>query len=272
LSGADKTDTILAVTSLVFPFGRPVAPRIPIANGARQLFILGAYPSAFHVSWRPPSTNGLSQIKAVAVDNEPEPFWTGADEADRLAAWKSAVAFDHARFGEVGLPGPLNGSSGRWVEEQVLRPLDTSRADAWITDCLDVYCCSDDLRQRLTDTYNRVNGLPPWRLLEHPSEDEMVRQALAGHTERLRNELTTARPDRIVTLGNAALRVFARLVGCNDENNVPRQLSPDLKVYGKPIAIRVDGRPVEWLPLAHPAAPKRYQEAHKVWLAAYRGA
>ncbi len=245
---------------------------MPSANGQRQLFILGAYPSAFHVSWRPPSTNGLSQIKAIAVDNEPEPFWTGADEADRLATWKNAVAFDHARFGDVGLPGFLNGSSGRWVEEQILCPLDTSRADTWITDCLDVYCCSDDLRQRLADTYNRVAGLPPWGLPEHPSEDEIVRKALADHTERLRNELTTARPDRIVTLGNAALRVFARLVGHTDENNAPRQLSADSNVYGKPIATRVDGRPVEWLPLAHPAAPKRYQDAHKVWLAADRGA
>ena len=245
---------------------------MPSANGQRQLFILGAYPSAFHVSWRPPSTNGLSQIKAIAVDNEPEPFWTGADEADRLVTWKNAVAFDPARFGDVGLPGFLNGSSGRWVEEQILCPLDTSRADTWITDCLDVYCCSDDLRKRLTDTYNRVAGLPPWGLPEHPSEDEIVRKALADHTERLRNELTTARPDRIVTLGNAALRVFARLVGHTDENNAPRQLSADSNVYGKPIATRVDGRPVEWLPLAHPAAPKRYQDAHKVWLAADRGA
>lgn len=259
---------ILAMVSLSYPFGRPVVPRKPSADGPRKVFILGAYPRAFHVSWRPPPSSGLRQIKAIAVDNEPEPFWTGADERERMDAWKSTVGFDDARFGEVGLPGPLNGSSGRWVEDHVLRALDANRADAWITDCLDIYCCSNGLRQRLTDTYDHMAGLPPWKLPEHPSEAEIAKQALAGHSERLRDELTTARPERIVTLGNAALRVLARLAHHSNNKSIPVRLSADSMIYGKPIAVHVNGRQVEWFPLAHPAAPKPYQDAHKAWLAA----
>ena len=112
----------------VFPFGRPVIPRPPSASTPKRLFILGAYPSAFHVSWKP--HNG-KPIRAMAVDNEPEPFWTGADEAVRLAHWKAEVRFSHT-WGEVHGVGALNGSSGLWVEENVLKPLAAKREDAWM--------------------------------------------------------------------------------------------------------------------------------------------
>ena len=30
-------------------------------------------------------------VEALAVDNEPEPFWTGADEVHRVEQWMSQV-------------------------------------------------------------------------------------------------------------------------------------------------------------------------------------
>jgi hypothetical protein len=258
------------VTSFVFPFGRPLIARPPVADGPRPLFILGAYPSAFHVAWRPPAASGLASIKAVAVDNEPEPFWTGADEPGRLISWKHAVEFDGSPWGEVDPVGKLNGSSGRWLDEQILGPLRHSRAETWITDCLDVYSCSSSLRQRLIDTYDRMPGLPHWDLPEHPSEDDIVRQSIAHHTARLRSELAAARPLKIITLGNAALRVLARLVDDAGSTSLPKRLSADAAGYGQPLLVHVHGRSVAWLPLAHPAAPKLYQDSHKAWLATFR--
>jgi len=136
----------------IFPFGLPILPCAPSSDYRCRVFILGAYPSALHVSWRPP--DGLYRpIKAIAVDNEPEPFWTGQDEAARIEAWKERVGFDQAKWGAVAPAGRLNGSSGDWVEQQVLDPLGALRSNTWITDCLDTYRCSDGLASRIDDTY-----------------------------------------------------------------------------------------------------------------------
>jgi len=74
-----------------FLFGQPVLPAKPAAHGPKRVFILGAYPSALHVRWFGPDRDCL--IQAVAVDNEPEPFWTGADERERIEAWLGRVSF-----------------------------------------------------------------------------------------------------------------------------------------------------------------------------------
>jgi hypothetical protein len=58
---------------------------MPVASSHCDLFVLGAYSSALHVRWTPPEQTKLRRIKALAVDNEPEPFWTGDDEPERIA-------------------------------------------------------------------------------------------------------------------------------------------------------------------------------------------
>ena len=111
----------MAIVSVgTFPFGRPVLPRPPSASTRRRVFILGAYPSALHVAWRPPRGK---PIRAMAVDNEPVPFWNGHDEDDHVARWKAAVGFRDVEWGGVTRVGDLNGSSGLWVDNNVLGPL-----------------------------------------------------------------------------------------------------------------------------------------------------
>jgi hypothetical protein len=62
-----------------FPFGQPVLPRPPSATGSRAVFVLGAYPSGFHVAWWLPGREDhpTPDAKALIVDNEPEVFWDG---------------------------------------------------------------------------------------------------------------------------------------------------------------------------------------------------
>ncbi len=62
-----------------------------------------------------------------------------------------------------------------------------------------------------------------------------------------------------MSLGNAALRVMGKLLSAG-----PDRLEVD--GYGTRLNGGLDGRAVEWLPLAHPAAPQRYQEAHRAWM------
>lgn len=244
-----------------FPFGRPVLPRPPSASSRRRLFILGAYPSALHVAWRPPAGK---PIRAMAVDNEPVPFWNDRDEDERVTRWKAEVGFRDGEWGEVRGVGDLNGSSGHWVDTNVLGPLGASRDDACITDCIDLYFSSSGGAARIADTYKPFAeraGLPAVTLLAHPSENDIVKQGVQVHRERLLRELSNSAPDIVVTLGNAALRVVRTVAGVTRGSS---KLEADSS-YGVELALSVGGRRMTWLPLAHPAAPRVYQDAHSRW-------
>jgi len=247
-------------------FGKAVGRCRPRATGPRELFVLGAYPSALHVRWHAPGEMGA--VQAVAVDDEPEPFWTGDDEAARVAQWIREASLP-VEWGRAAPCGALNGSSGAWVDDQVLRPLGTDRARAWITDCLDTYFESTGAARRLAEPAMVAGmlrlGIVPPRHHPHPSENEIVRAALADHRDRLIDEIREASPRVLVSLGNAALRVVAALSACAD---APRKLSPDPALYGKPLKASVAGTTFEWIPLAHPAAPAPYQRAHAAWSSA----
>ena len=238
-----------------YPFGRKLTRRPPSADGQRALFVLGAYPSALHVEWKPASGK---RVRAIPIDDEPEPFWNGIDATERVAAWLDWLQPSPSLHGTFRTPPRLNGSSGAWVDTMVLEPLGYDRSSTWITDCLDTYRMSTGVAARIKDTYDAAD-LPSCHLDPHPSEKAIVQEALALHSSRLLAELHQSRPDTIATLGNAAARVFAELVG------LPQQkLSPD--PYGIVRIVDVSGREVRWYPLAHPAAPEAYQAAHADWV------
>lgn len=257
----------VAMTAPHFPFGRPLEPRKPTATSARRLFLLGAYPSALHVEWKPPAP--YQRIAALAVDNEPEPFWTGKDEAERIEAWAASVSWK-PEWGTVGPVGPLNGSSGQWLDEKLLKPLRTSRNDTFITDCLDTYRFSRGQEEAVTTRFTEFaqkhglewTGVPD--ALKHPGEDEIVTEAFQHHLKRLTAELKLAAPRMVVTLGNAALRVFARMANVAE----PELLKPN-KDYGTEVPVTVAGLQVTWLPLVHPGQrSKEWLAAHAKWIRA----
>lgn len=103
-------------------------------------------------------------------------------------------------------------------------------------------------------------GLPAAELLPHPSENQIVHEAVTHHLSRLRSELAIAKPDVVVTLGNAALRVVSALADVR-----PTILKLSVEGYGVASSFTVGGVRMSWLPLAHPAAPPAYQAAHAAW-------
>ena len=246
----------------VFPFGAPVERRAPSREQPAELFVLGAYPSALHVQWTPPVGSGLKPVRALAVDNEPSPFWMGENEAELVEKWKAA-RFDEAG-GTVVPAGGLNGSSGRWVVEHVLPAFDVEPEDVWFTDCLDTYRASDGQRERLDDTYSpfaAAHGLPMASLLPHPSESQIVAEAVRDHLERLREELATASPTVVVTVGNAAARVFHAIVELDgDATGLPKE------GYGETQVVHWQDRAIQWVPLIHPGAPPGWKKIHERWL------
>jgi hypothetical protein len=249
------------IDSGTFPFGRPVLPRPPSASTKRCVFILGAYPSALHVSWRAPTGE---PIHALAVDNEPLPFWSGDGEDAYITRWKALVGFRDGDWGRIAGVGRSNGSSGRWVDDKVLIPLKARRDDAWITDCLDTYFSSERGAAAVAERYSPFAvraGLPAASLAVHPTESTIAKLGVREHRDRLLHELSDAAPDIVVTLGNAALKVLRTIMGATD---APTKLRAD-SGYGTERTLSVDGRDIVWFPLAHPAAPRAYQDAHARW-------
>jgi hypothetical protein len=261
-----------------FPFGRPVTPCAPSANSRRTLFVLGAYPSALHIRWRPPRKRPGGRIKAIAVDNEPEPFWNGDDAAERVEHWRARVAFDDS-WGEVDVPAGINGPSGAWVDSQILAKFGLGRADTWITDCLDTYRVSNAgagaIERRFVPFAIDADLQIP-HLASHPSESQIVTEALQPRrAAALCEQLRRAAPDTIVTLGNAALRVMRKLAEECDQGDAgdrsttapTRDPGTGLRLdnYGERCIVTVHERKIAWYPLAHPAAPAAYQTAHEAW-------
>jgi hypothetical protein len=202
-------------------------------------------------------------VQALAVDNEPEPFWTGAGQEEGVAAWKAGCGWNDA-WGTAEPVGNLNGPSGAWLQSNVLAPFAVNRANAWITDCLDTYRASVAMRSAVESVYEPfalTHGLPSAVLAEHPSENAIVAEAQAFHSERIRNELVAAGAQTVVTLGNAALRVFRGLL---DAVAGPTKLAAD-ETYGAGYVVALAGMTARWFPLAHPAAPPMYQSAHATW-------
>ena len=239
-----------------YPFGRAVHPRPPSASTPRPLFVLGAYPSALHVQWRPAAGR---LVRAIPVDDEPHPFWNGADAQERVAAWLDWLRPSPSKHGTFSVPPRLNGPSGSWVDDNIMRPLGYEHRDACITDCLDTYRMSVGVEARICDTY-MTSGLPPCDLASHPSESDIVSESLGHHRDRLLHELGRCHPKIVATLGNAAARVFASIVA------LP-QSKLSIIDYGRPRRVALGDRTITWYPLAHPAAPKVYQEAHTTWVA-----
>src|SRR5687768_878716 len=92
------------LTMLTFPFGAPVH-RLAVRPPSSQVsaVVIGAYPSAFHVSWRTPSGD---RVAALPVDNEPVPFWDGSGAEELFEEWREK--YFQPEWGSV-TPSPMNG-------------------------------------------------------------------------------------------------------------------------------------------------------------------
>lgn len=249
-----------------FPFGSPLAPRAPSATDPRRIFVLAPYPSALHVEWTPPSP--FRPVAALAVDNEPVPFWTARDEEEQVEAWKQRVGWK-AEWGTVGPAGPLNGSSGLWLDQKVLSPIKATRAETWMTYCLPTYRFSHGQEEVVTSRFAPFAEKQklPWtgvpESLRNLEEDALVGLG-RPEQKRLLTEFKISVPRLVVTLGNVALRVFAQLANVPE----PELLKPN-KDYGTETTVLIGGKSVTWLPLSHPGQrSKEWQAAHTKWMRA----
>ena len=249
-----------------YPFGSPVTARPASADGPRRVLVLGAYPSAVHVRWRPPAGLGRA-VRAVPVADEPTPFWDGADADRHVEAWRRDVGWND-EWGHVEVPAELNGPSGKKVDELILRPLGVSRDETWITDCLDTYRASTSVMRALASVYDPLItrlGLPPHDLQPHPGENQIVAEAVTAHRDRLRDELRRCQPELVVTLGNAALRTLREVVDDAEHGPPATGLVADGYPHGG--AVVVAAHRTRFLALAHPGSRGGWPQRHAAWAA-----
>jgi uracil-DNA glycosylase len=146
-----------------------------------------------------------------------------------------------------------------------LDPLSAAGAgNQFVTDCLTTYRLSTGAEARLNDTYELMakgaSDLRSADLRPHPSEAQIVREALETQAERLNGQIAAARPRVIVTRGNAASRVVTSLAGAAGSG----KLTED--GYGRPSTVTVSGIELSWVALVHPATPAVWQGRHQAWL------
>jgi hypothetical protein len=246
-----------------FPFGRPATDRPPrVPAGDADLFVLGVYPSALHVRWQRP--DGAVQVQALAVDDEPEVFWDGADAAERVRRWCGQVGWQ-PKWGCVSASG--NGTSGQAVIKDVLRPLGTTMERCFLTDCLPRYHVKHGAGSQgnaMSERYApfaAARGLPIFSLPRRPSPSALVRQALRENGANLADQLRTSRAEIVVTLGEEAADVFATVVGAERV-----ALRRDAE-YGKERRVPRGHGVRTWIPLKHPGLrDPRWRALHDDWV------
>lgn len=257
----------------VFPFGQPntVRPMRMPAAGAAQVTVVGVYPSALHVRWEAPSylvaPDRRGAVASLAVDVEPEVFWTGDDVGDRVAAWQRVSGFQAGDGpGTHGRAAPgMNGPSGRTLENRYLMPLNTPATETAFTDVCPVYLAKEGTatrpgQRRVIDReYNAVAadmGVPPASLPPRPRPSDLVRFAIDKFSDRLVADLEQADAPIVVSLGEEALQTLCRVpqLAAVPPAQSLTELNGDR--YGEEGTLRVNGRAVRWLPLVHPGLLK----------------
>ena len=238
MSGVGREESGLVGT---FPFGRPatVRPPRPAVDAPAKVFVLGVYPSALHVRWSRP--DGAVHVQSLAVDDEPEVFWDGADAPERVERWKDQVGW-RSSWGSVTASG--NGTSGRGVERDVLRPLGVLPADTYFTDCYRRYLVKSGTGSqqaaidRAYGPFAAARGLPAASLPPRPSDGALVRMALEEDGGELMAQVRATEPDVVVTLGQPAADV---LVGLLDMDRVVLRRDAE---YGQERLLRVGRRAI----------------------------
>ena len=223
-----------------FPFGEPLAPVPHTGKGQTSIFILGAYSSALHAMWRF-GAGGSDRVQALAIANEPEPFWDGTDQLHLIARHRPP-------FGELLLT-PQNGPSGTALRDKYLIPLDIDAPRCWITDVVNTYFSTPQQRSAFGRAYAH-HKLPPtdWSLPFRP--DRILPDA--QRLEALESELREASPTWLITLGDEPLSALS--LGHLSQYE-----------YGQPIAVRPFGMDTNLIPFTHPRNAGRLGRHSRKW-------
>jgi hypothetical protein len=238
--------TTICMTNSIgsFPFGRPVRKVCQKDRTPKKVFVLGVYASAVHARWV--NDDGVTLIRAVAIDSEPEIFWRGNGAEEIIKG------IELPRGAGCLLPPleKLNGPSGLALDSEFLDPLALTRKDVWLCDLVPYSCRNPAQDSALRDKYKPLEkslSLPDY------SQWNEVPKVLAddSRVNEILDEFRSASPEIIVTLGDQPLKWFVRNVS-NEKRGRLADYGATNDTYGRLHDIKIDGRKLLLLPLVHP--------------------
>ncbi|MBL7950217.1 MAG: hypothetical protein JNM62_00740 [Flavobacteriales bacterium] len=240
-----------------FPFGQPVHAVVQQDQSPKGLFVLGVYASAVHARWH--NAQGRLVVKALAIASEPSIFWTG-DNADMLVAkihvpeGAGSLSPAHSRF---------NGPSGKILDDLFLRPLGFDRRTSWLCDLLPESRMNPIQAKAIDRAYRPCMAqfnlpeptVPAFRKAESNTD---IRR------DEILDELDRSGAQTVVVLGDVPIEQFIRPLASVRIRNLDHM--KDLaRGYGKPLELKLAGRPVQLIGLCHPRQAGRLGRNSKVW-------
>ncbi len=254
------SNTSTSTLSETFPFGKPIQTLQQRDRKVKKAFVLGVYASAVHAFWHSPK----GQIKALAVESEPEIFWRGENASEIIGKINIPPSCGHLISAGISFNGP----SGRTLDDLYLFPLGYTRDDVWLCDLLPKSRMNPSQAAAIERTYNpfvKKGILPPIYFPPVPKvfADEQRRNEIV-------KELKESKAKLLILLGDKPIEDFLKYY---HRIKSLSQITENGKLYGKTIPMNIDGYSVEVLPLVHPrqagqlgTASKSWGSIHKAWV------
>lgn len=246
-----------------YPFGEAVQPLVQLDRSPKKVFVLGVYASAVHARWK---RNGEIVCQTLAVASEPRIFWDGDPEEAREIIDRIQIPASLGRLEPAGKH--LNGPSAKVLDEDILKPLGFSRADAWLCDCLPETRLNPSQVKVIEERYNPLiaqYGLNEVTIPKRPNAfcDEERAEEITG-------ELMQSEAGLLILLGDIPIAQY--LCKATDVPYSTLQEYCDLFGYGNRSGVVINGKTLDVLPLAHPrqigalgAHSERWHKAHLDW-------
>ena len=251
------------IMSYQYPFGETVKRVVQQDRTPKKVFVLGVYASAVHARWK---KNGKTICPALAVASEPRIFWDGnIDEAKKIIS-KIAIPKEAGTLEPAG--AHLNGPSAKVLDEHILGALGYTRDDAWLCDLLPETRINDGQKKVIEKKYNP--DVEKYGLNEVTIPDRPTVFSDPQRNKEILEELQESQAHLLVLLGDIPIAQFLNEVATVPYKTLQEYV--DLYGYGNPTEIKIDGRTIQVLPLAHPrqigalgAHSEKWNKLHQDW-------
>jgi len=249
--------------SYVFPFGQKLHPLVQQDRTPKKVFVLGVYASAVHARWKK-GNEIISQV--IAVASEPRIFWDGNIDEAREIIGRCIVPPEVGYLEPAG--AQLNGPSAKVLDEDILKPLGFTRADAWLCDMLPETRLNPNQVKVLKEKYEPLiekYGLNEVTIPRRPNTFCDRRRC-----EEITAELLSSGAELLVLLGDLPIRQYLNQVA--DVPYTSLQEFADLCGYGNAGEAVIAGKRIRVIALAHPrqigalgAHSEKWHDMHLAW-------
>ena len=238
-----------------FPFGQPVQEVVQIDCTPKGVFVLGVYASAVHARWINPDEKTV--VNALAVASEPYIFWRG-ENAESIIR-KIAVPKELGKL--IPAKQGLNGPSGMALDNLILNPLGLDRQKAWLCDLVSHSCVNPSQSKAIERAYVPIAQKFG---LANPTVPPVPNLLSDGKRRKaIMEEIIESKSRVLILLGDKPIQWF--LSYYDDHWKKLSDFGRDFKSYGQLHKVRIGGREIYVLPLAHPRQIGKLGMSSAVW-------